>query len=72
MRERFEGEEGRRRLIESLRTQTIVEGNEEVAKEIAVAATLEEYPAAAELITQHATDNDVFFILSGSVAPGGR
>jgi CRP/FNR family cyclic AMP-dependent transcriptional regulator len=60
MRERFKGAEGRRRLVETLRSQTIIEGNEALAQEIAAAAMLEELRAGANLIEQGRTDNEVF------------
>ena len=39
---RFEGEEGRRRLIDLLQKQTIVGGDSALAAEIATAASLQE------------------------------
>lgn len=63
---RFHGDEGRRRLIESLQEQPFVGGDAMVAGEIADAATLREVLPGEFLIRQDRADNDLFFILSGT------
>lgn len=65
---RFEGERGKPRLIEVLKRQTIVQGDEEVAIAMADKAELLEFDADDTLIHQDATDNEIFFILAGAVA----
>lgn len=63
---RFEGQEGRRRLMELLRKQVITGGDSTIASEIAAVATLEELSPRDILIHQDAADNDLFLILSGT------
>lgn len=62
---RFQGDQGRRRLIELLRAQVVVGDDATVAGEIADAATLRELFPGEILIRQESADNDLFFILSG-------
>ncbi len=68
MIERFQGEQGRARLIEALRAQRIVQGNEKVAKALADLTVLSEIPPGEQLIRQDAHDNELYFLLSGEVA----
>lgn len=65
--ERFQGPENRRRLIDVLKRQVIVQGDEEVASMLADSVQLEEIEAEREFIAQGAGDADMYFILSGSV-----
>lgn len=67
MKERFEGETGKRLRVEALATQKIVCGNDALAQELADHVTLEEYQAGFELIKQDTDTNDIYFILSGTV-----
>lgn len=62
---RFQGDQGRRRLIELLQAQVVVGGDAIVAGEIADAATVRELFPGEILIRQESADNDLFFILSG-------
>jgi CRP/FNR family cyclic AMP-dependent transcriptional regulator len=64
---RFEGDEGRRRLVGLLRTQILINGDAQIASEIAAVATLHEIAKADVLIRQDAADNDLFLILAGAV-----
>lgn len=74
MIERFEGDEGRRRLEEALARQAIVQGSAEVSAELAAAAELQALDRGAILVQQHASDDDLFFILNGefSIVVNGR
>lgn len=63
---RFQGDQGKRRLIDLLKAQPIVSGDANLASEIARAATLKELAPGDLLIRQDHTDNDLFFILSGA------
>jgi CRP-like cAMP-binding protein len=71
--DRFRGPDGKLRLVEALRTQTLVR-DEDLAVELARRVTLRAIPAGTVLITQNATDRDLFLILSGkfSVTINGR
>ena len=68
MRERFEGEAGRRRLVDALTQQKIVAGSVPLAEAIADVADLIEVSPGTTIITQDAYDNDVFFIVAGAFA----
>jgi len=63
---RFEGDDGKRRLVDALRQQTIVSGDSAIAVEIAAAASLEELLPGEILIRDGGADNDLFFIVTGS------
>lgn len=67
MKSRFEGEDGRRRLLEGLGEQQIVEHNAEYAQRIADAGQLVEFAVGETLIRQDSADNHLFFILVGDV-----
>ena len=71
--DRFRGPDGKLRLVEVLRTQTLVR-DEDLAVELARRVTLKAVPAASVLITQGSADRDLFLILSGkfSVTINGR
>ena len=61
---RFEGADGRRRLLEALRSQPLIR-DEGLATEFAKCVRLEEVPAGSTIITQGGSDSDLFLILSG-------
>lgn len=65
---RFSGAAGRKRFIEVLQEQEIVAGNKQLARRLAAAATRHELPAGHEFLTQGNSDNEIYFILSGSVS----
>lgn len=65
MIERFEGTVGRRHILEALRNQTLVEHNDALAEKLNDVGVLVEYEAGASIVTQGASDNDVYFILAG-------
>lgn len=68
MIERFEGVGGRRRLVESLRSQRIIQGDFEAASELAELVSLSEFPSGETLIEEGEADNDLLFVLTGKVA----
>lgn len=67
MLERFNGEQGHRLKIEALMQQRMVLGNSSIATEIADKSTLRAFQPGETLITQHSTENEVLFLISGSV-----
>jgi CRP/FNR family cyclic AMP-dependent transcriptional regulator len=71
--DRFQGADGKLHLIEALRLQTLIR-DEDLAVELARRIKLKAIPAGTVLITQNATDRDLFLILSGkcSVIVNGR
>lgn len=62
---RFQGTEGERYLITALQNCVLVEHNEELAKRLAKIGQVISFKADDTIITQHAEDNDVYFILVG-------
>jgi CRP/FNR family transcriptional regulator, cyclic AMP receptor protein len=66
MIERFQGDGGRQNLIDALRTQKLVAGNDALSGKIASQAILIELNTGTTLIEQGAEDNDVYLILSGA------
>jgi len=74
MIERFQGETGLLNLLEALRAQKIVAGNEELAKRIAETGSLVEVDPGTSVIEQGAEDTDVYLIISGAfdVVVNGR
>ena len=65
MRERFESEDGRRLLIDTLKAQHLVEHNDALATRIAERGELVEFKPGEALIRQDSADNDVFLIIDG-------
>lgn len=65
---RFSGKHGRRNLLLALCSQTVVSGNLKLAEKIARAGCLQEAQAGELLIEQGGSDNDVYFIISGSAS----
>jgi CRP/FNR family cyclic AMP-dependent transcriptional regulator len=66
--ERFTGEGGHRRLVDALCRQTVVQGDVDVAAELADVVELREYAAGSVLIEQGGDDNDLLLLLVGAVA----
>jgi CRP/FNR family transcriptional regulator, cyclic AMP receptor protein len=66
VKERFEGSAGRRLLIEALKTQKMVAGNTALAEELADLVTVMAVKTGEKIIIQGDSDNDIFFILTGS------
>lgn len=65
MLERFQGDEGRRRLVEALKKCPLVEHNEALATKLAEGGELVTYLAGDTIVMQGGTDNDIFIILVG-------
>lgn len=65
MLHRFEGEEGRRALLEAIVRQPIAAGNRALAEEIAGRLVLRAVPAGETLIAQADPDSDLFLIFEG-------
>jgi CRP-like cAMP-binding protein len=65
---RFVGAAGRKRFVEVLQEQEIVAGNKQLARRLAAVTTRRELPANHEFLTQGNSDNELYFILCGSVA----
>lgn len=68
MLRRFAGDEGRRRLEEALREQSVVAHDAQIAREVADAVSLKTYGQGDAVITQGNTDTDLGLILAGTVA----
>jgi CRP/FNR family cyclic AMP-dependent transcriptional regulator len=64
---KFSGRQGRRRLIEALKIQTLVSGDAELAKSIASCGVPHQHEAGEVLIRQGDPDNDIFLIITGDV-----
>lgn len=67
MKERFEGAAGRRRLIDTLKTQKMVAGNSDLAEELTSLVEVMVVKAGETIIHQGAFDND-FFLFSQVVS----
>jgi len=67
VKERFNGSANRRLLIDALKTQKMVGGDQALAEELADLVEILEVTAGETIIHQGAADNDIFFILVGSV-----
>jgi CRP/FNR family cyclic AMP-dependent transcriptional regulator len=65
---RFSGRAGQVNLLSALCAQQVVGGNTALARRLMKAGTLHEFRVAQAIIHQGDADNDVFLILSGSVA----
>lgn len=66
MKERFEGEVGKRLLIEVLNRQAVVCGDPALAADIAESVEMLNIPKNSDIITQNDLTNDIFFILTGT------
>ncbi|MBY5721892.1 cyclic nucleotide-binding domain-containing protein [Rhizobium leguminosarum] len=67
MKERFEGDAGRRLRLEVLAAQKMMLGNGPLVEEVANLCAVEEYAAGAELMQQESDTNDIYFVLAGTV-----
>lgn len=74
MLKRFQGEAGKRLLIEALSSQAIVCGNKELASELAKCSELIEVKNSESIIEQNDPTNDIYFIIAGafSIIVNGR
>lgn len=66
MKDRFEGDSNKRMLIESLKSNKVILGNDDLAKIIADHVELEVILKDKKVITQGEYTNDLYFILVGS------
>lgn len=66
MKERFEGERNKRLLIDALKSQKVVGGNQALAIDIADKVVLMDIATGDELIVQNDETTDIFFILMGT------
>ena len=69
--DRFTGPDGRRRLVESIRTQRIVGNSEEIAEKIVSAGTIEIFSSGQEFIEQNDSTNDIYFLVAGDREKSG-
>lgn len=65
---RFSGRAGRINLLSAICTQQVVGGNTALARRLMSAGTLHEFRVTQTIIRQGDADNDIYLILSGSVA----
>lgn len=65
MIQRFEGDSGKRLLIQTLLNQKIISGNHELASAFADVLKLQSVKSGDPIIEQDASDNDIFLILAG-------
>ncbi|MDV3351453.1 nucleotide-binding protein [Leptothoe sp. LEGE 181152] len=64
---RFTGENGKRRLLDVLLTQKFIAGDHELASSIVEEGKLVEFDSGSFLIKEGGDDNEIFFIVHGSV-----
>lgn len=67
MIEKFEGEEGRRRLVACLQDHRLIANRKELAERLVAAGKLIAVPTGTAFINQGDYTSDVFFIISGRV-----
>src|SRR6266498_5542270 len=65
MKQRFEGSEGHRLLIEALCKQEIVQQDEPLAALLAASGELVAFSPNSDIEVQGESDNSVYFLLSG-------
>src|ERR1019366_4684035 len=63
---RFQGEDGRQRLVDPLKAQAVVGGDATLAHELADVKKVRELLPGEILIEQQSTENELFFIVSGT------
>ncbi|MGF6658430.1 CRP-like cAMP-binding protein [Paraburkholderia atlantica] len=66
MIERFSGETGKRLRVEAFTGQKLVGGDKDLAAELADMAELIQVKTCDVIIQRDATDNDVYFIITGA------
>ncbi|MBL0059030.1 MAG: nucleotide-binding protein [Elusimicrobia bacterium] len=64
---RFKGRGGVLRRAEAFRRQVLLSGEIKAAREIAMCANLQSLSPGNEIMTQGGQDNEIYFVLSGSV-----
>jgi CRP/FNR family cyclic AMP-dependent transcriptional regulator len=68
MIEKFRGESNRRKLLDELRRQVIVEGDDILAEKLCGVSELLEYKPGDRIIEQGADDDDLYLIIAGRVS----
>ena len=68
MKERFEGIEGKRRLLAAIQSQKICLGDQSIAAAFVDSVEVLEIKSGDSIINENAHDNDVYFILAGTFA----
>jgi CRP/FNR family transcriptional regulator, cyclic AMP receptor protein len=68
MIEKFQGEANRRKLLDALRRQVIVEGDDVLAERLCGVLELREYQPGDRIIEQGADDDDLYLIIAGRVS----
>jgi predicted nucleotide-binding protein len=66
MKQRFEGEDGKRRLVAALQSQKICAGDQMLGSMLAESVSVHQLETGQELIHEGASDNDIYFILVGA------
>jgi len=67
MIERFQGDEGRRRLVAALTEHRLIANRQELAERLVTMGELMEVPVGTSFINQGDQTSDVFFIIAGKV-----
>ena len=62
---KLRGPQGRTRLVECVKAQSLVRGEEELAQAFAKVVRVEEVPFGTAVIAQGLSDHDLIFILAG-------
>lgn len=65
LKSRFDGPDGRRRLINAINSQRLVEYDEALATAIVDAGAIVEFETGMQIISQGDGDNDAYFIIDG-------
>jgi CRP/FNR family transcriptional regulator, cyclic AMP receptor protein len=66
MIEQFEGQEGKRKLVELMANQELVGQNYTIAQELAKVAKLGEYKKGQDVFIEGPSSHKLYFILSGA------
>jgi CRP/FNR family cyclic AMP-dependent transcriptional regulator len=64
----FSGRRGKRRLLEAVKSQTLISGNAELARKIMSCGVLQEYQPDDVLMQQGEPENDIFLLVTGEVS----
>jgi CRP/FNR family cyclic AMP-dependent transcriptional regulator len=67
MIERFQGEDGKRRLADAIQTQVLVNGDKSICSRLIDAADVKEVRQNHLLIRQDDSDTDLYFIIAGKM-----
>ena len=68
MIERFTGPEGDEKLLAAMGQQQIIAGDNDLAQRLITCGELVQFDAGDDICQQGGSDDDVFFILSGSTS----